>query len=337
MEPKHPDITVKKIQALYAEIAKSITSSLEISTVIKTIMAQVQLFFQPNNWSLLRIDEATNELYFVIAEGLDADKIRDMRFKLGEGIVGYVAQTGKSILVRDVSESDLFANKVDAVSGFKTKSLIAVPVIFQDRVLGVIELINAFEDREFSDDDLHTLQTIADFSAIALNNAMIHEQITFLATHDPLTGLYNRAFLARLLTQNADPLAFTSETETHTIAVLIDIDHFKQINDRYGHAAGDKVLIRLAALLKTACRKSDYVIRIGGDEFLMLLTDLGIEEIKKTEQDIRFKLDAFLQKTSYDFSFSFGIASGKSFELEQIIIAADSKMYQAKNASKIPS
>lgn len=337
MHSKHPDFTVERIQSLYAEIAKSITSSLDITTIIETIMSQVQAFFKPTNWSILRLDNSTNELYFVAAEGIDAKKVRDLRFKLGEGIVGYVAQTGQSILVPDVNDTQLFDNKVDQVSGFKTKSLIAVPIVFQGRVLGVIELINTLQNSEFSDTDLHVLETIADFSAIALNNAIIHEQISFLAIHDPLTELYNRSFLAKLLLKLSDPATFTAEADTFIIAVLIDVDRFKEINDQFGHAAGDKVLVRLAGLLKTNCRKSDYVIRIGGDEFLVLLTNLDMDELAKIEQDMVAKLESFLTKTLYDFSFSYGIAAGKSIDLEQVILNADNKMYQAKKASKMTS
>lgn len=332
MSKEQPNISAQRIQALYADIAKSITSSLEVSTIINKIMELVHSFFRPANWSLLRVDQEKNELYFVVSEGLDAEKVKDLRLKIGEGVAGHVAETGKSVIVADVNRNNHFNNSIDQLSGFKTTSLVAVPIVFQNKVLGVIELINTLHEKEFTNKELEILETIADFSAIALNNAIIHEQITFLANHDPLTELYNRAFLATLFSSNSNNASFTDFDDTYSIAILIDVNHFKQINDQFGHVAGDKVLIRLAELLKTYCRKSDYVFRVGGDEFLMILTNLDVEEIPALENEMTKKLNAFLEKAALDFSFSYGIASGRNTELEQLINNADQKMYQAKHA-----
>lgn len=325
-------ISPQLILTLYAEIAKLITSSLDISTIINTVMRQIEIFFQPTNWSFLRLDPDTNELYFVVVEGIDANLVNSLRLKLGEGLAGYVAKTGKSMIVLDVEENIHFSNMVDQVTGFKTKSLIVVPVIFQNNILGVIELVNLPQANTFTENDLKILETIADFSAIAINNAINHEKITFLATHDPLTKLYNRAFYDKLLKYETVPNKISAEQDTYLMVILFDIDKFKEINDHFGHADGDKVLIRLAELLRECCRKSDYAFRFGGDEFLLVITNLEKNEIPTFEKTMRMKLSSLLKINAPDFSFSYGIATGKSVELESVIIEADKKMYQLKQS-----
>jgi diguanylate cyclase (GGDEF)-like protein len=328
---KHP-IRPKKLQNLYAEIAKAITSSLDFSTILEKIMEQIYLFFQPQNWSLLRLDHDKGELYFVICEGICSDKIKNLRLKLGEGVAGKVAETGKHFIVLNAENNSQFNNKIDKISGFTTTSVVAVPIIFQQRILGVIELINTIQNNDFSDKELEILKTIADFSAIAINNADIHEQIIFLATHDSLTQVYNRAFLDRLNTRVLDD---SFSKDNYAIAILVDVDNFKIINDKFGHAAGDIVLIKMAELLKIICRKSDYVFRIGGDEFLVIISNINSNDLELVKDEIRRKLSSFLREEKLDFSYSFGIGSGKTKELSKVIQLADAKMYKVKEGNKI--
>ena len=196
---KQPSMTNGSIQNLYAKIAKRITSSLEANEIISAVMEQIELFFQPRNWSLLLVDPVTKELFFVIAKGADSSLMRNVRLKPGEGVAGHVAQDRQSLLIVDVQKDKHFSAKLDLLTGFKTRSLIAVPIIFQDQVLGVIELVNAFDDRRFTRRELAMLETIADFSAIALVNARMYERISWIAVHDPLTKVYNRSHLEKII------------------------------------------------------------------------------------------------------------------------------------------
>src|SRR5579862_1762105 len=150
-------ITSARIQGLFTEIGKLITSSLELPKTIDAIMKQVNLFFQPRNWSLLRVDPETQELFFVVAKGIDIKKLENIRLNIGEGVAGYVAQTGKPMLVKNAEKSPYFSKKVDKLTGFTTKSIIAVPIIFRQKVLGIIELVNALDDRNFTNRELDIL------------------------------------------------------------------------------------------------------------------------------------------------------------------------------------
>ena len=331
----HPAFPAGDVQKLFTRIARSITASLEISEVVKAIMHQVQAFFRPKNWSLFRLDPVTKGLYFVVASGLDQKAIKNVRIKLGEGVVGRVAETGRSMIVKNTQKNTHFSRKIDQISGFKTQSLVAVPIVFQKKVLGVIELINTVKEGAFDQKDVMLLETIANFSAIAMMNALAYERMSMLAMFDALTGLYNRARLERLL-KSIHRASHHAENKRHlenfyAIAVWVDLDKFKKINDTFGHRAGDEILQKSAILLRECCRENDYAFRVGGDEFLLLIMNL----FKKDVNPIKKRLKNQLRQRSKEIApagFSFGIASGDVRNLPTLITKADDLMYIDKKS-----
>ena len=160
-----------KIKKLYSSIGKIITSSLEFGAIQDAVMEEIHLFFDAENWSLMRLDPNTDELFFVIVKGIDAKAVENIRLGRGEGIAGTVARTRKSIFVPDTSRDKRFSDRVDRATGFKTRSLMAVPVIFGDTLYGVIELVNRGSGGLFTEMEHLILQTIADYAAIAFANA----------------------------------------------------------------------------------------------------------------------------------------------------------------------
>lgn len=327
----------KRIQNLFNNIAKSITSSLETKQIEKAVMAQIELFFQPKNWSLLRLDPVSKKLYFVIAKGMDPEVAKNIRLHLGEGVAGEVAKTGKSMLIKKAQEEKKFTKKVDNLSGFKTESIIAVPIIFQKNILGVIELINVLDNSSFTKNDLLILETIGHLTGIALTNAMAYERISWIAIHDPLTDLYNRMQLANVIEISKTNLLkkdLANNNLLNAIVVWIDIDNFKDVNDIYTHIIGDQILVKVGKKLLSLCNEDTYAFRIGGDEFLLI--SLNVEEtallakIKYFEEQLNEESRFIMPATG----FSFGIASGKMKDLEQLIKEADHKMYASKKRNK---
>lgn len=328
MKAKKSIITSKRIQYLFSEVARLITSSLNVSDITNAIMDQIQLFFKPRNWSLLRLDPTTQELYFVLAKGID-QSVLQVRLKLGEGVAGYVAKTRKPMLVMDAKNHPRFSKKIDKLSGFKTQSLIAVPIVFREQVLGVIELVNTLKGRSFTKRDLMILKIIADFSAIALTNAMAYERMSWLTVHDPLTGLYNRRHFNKLVQKEKHLIA-----KLHAIVACIDVDNFKEINDRYGHPIGDEVLCKTAQLLQSCCRENDFAFRIGGDEFLIVIMNLQENETPSVSKRLKNQLQLDSRNITPGSRFSFGIAAGLQRDLQQLIKKADRNMYKNKLANK---
>ncbi|HKZ52975.1 MAG TPA: sensor domain-containing diguanylate cyclase [Candidatus Acidoferrales bacterium] len=319
------------------DIAKALTSTLQLDQVLKTIMEKVNELMSPDTWSLLLVDEKTNELYFQVATGAAADKLKEVRLKMGEGIAGWVAQTGQSAVVPDVQKDKRFAGHVDEITNILTRSIICVPIRTKDRVLGVIEIINYVGKRDFGPEDVALLQAMADYAAIALENAIHVQRIHELTITDDVTSLYN-----------ARHLNFVLETEIYRSnryhyefsLVFLDLDHFKEVNDTYGHLIGSKLLCELADAIRGSLRMIDYAFRYGGDEFVVLLPQTGREAATVVARRLRQRLNdtrfMVAEGLNLHVTASLGLAT---FPLDattkaEMIRLADEAMYLVKNTSR---
>ena len=328
-----------KIKKLYSSIGKIITSSLEFGAIQDAIMEEIHLFFDAENWSLMRLDPNTDELFFVIVKGIDAKAVENIRLGRGEGIAGTVARTRKSIFVPDTSRDKRFSDRVDRATGFKTRSLMAVPVIFGDTLYGVIELVNRGSGGLFTEMEHLILQTIADYAAIAFANAALYEQALQRSLTDPLTGLLNRAKLDQVIAEadkSASPRRRRYDDESAAVVVMVDVDDFKKINDGFGHPRGDEVLKEISRILKSRLRYNDMLFRIGGDEFLAIIP-ASFEQMQKIEK--RFaremkKLSSFTMEGGPEVCFSYGTSAGPFQKVRDLIQKADTGMYRHKGTGR---
>lgn len=321
------------IHQLYAELGKVIASATTIDEIVKGIMREVEIYFNPEHWSILRVDDQSNELFFVAIKGTNFEMVKNIRLKVGEGIAGSVVREKHSKFVPDTSKEPNFSTKVDEATGFQTRSIIAVPLIFRDHVFGVIEVVNKLDGNAYSVEDHIVLRTIADFAAIAFYNNKLFEDMKEMAFRDSLTGVYNRAKLHKIIDNRKTTTSH--ERRKHSAAVsiifLIDLNNFKKINDSHGHQGGDRVLNNIAARLKGLIREQDYVFRIGGDEFLLLIEteDNPSGAILRISESLKsINIDCLQWKIPY--SFCWGMASGPGGDLESVIHKADLDMYTQK-------
>ena len=316
------------------EIGRALTSSLDLKEILSIIMQQISFLLHPKNWSLLLVDEDKNELYFEIIVGDNTKKIRNLRLKVGEGIAGWVAEHGTPVLVQDVSKDTRFSPKADKLSQFKTKSIVCVPVVSKDKTIGVIELVNYCDDKEFTQDDLRILSILADYTAIALENARYYELARRLILTDELTGLYNSRYLHQLLNgEGEDELKDLSQVSM----IFIDLDYFKNINDKFGHLIGSKTLRELGEVIKGNLNSTQKGIRYGGDEFVIILpkTDKAkaYEIAKRLRSKIKEKRFLTIEGLNIKLTASYGIASipEDASNYQELIGEADKAMYQVKN------
>ena len=228
--------------AVFQELGKALTSSLQLDQVLRTIMEKIDEFLRPENWSLLLLDEAKQELYFELAVGKASPALKDVRIKIGQGIAGWVAQNGETVVVPDTAKDTRFFGKVDEKTKTETQSIVAVPVKFRDTCLGVIELINCVGPEGFDPRDLKLLEALSDFAAIALENARHVKRIHELTITDDCTTLYNARHMGFIL----DTEIYRSQRYNYEFSlVFIDLDHFKQVNDTHGHLVGSRLLAEI--------------------------------------------------------------------------------------------
>jgi diguanylate cyclase (GGDEF)-like protein len=324
--------------AVLNEIGKALTSSLDIGEVMHVILAKVSELLKPSNWSLLLQDPITGELYFQTAVGAGSDRLLGMRLQPGEGIAGWVAQHNQPMLVPNVHSDPRFASRFDAVSEFQTKSILCVPLTFKGRVLGVIELVNGQGDGPFGEEDLRILMTVAEFSAIAIENAQNFQKVQELTVLDDHTGLFNSRHLRRTLEQEI----VRATRFGHPVSlVFFDLDRFKQVNDTHGHQAGSRVLAEVGKLLLGTLRSTDVPVRYGGDEFVLLLPETSKDQAVDAANRIRAEIASsrFLADAAFGpvrITASLGVATfpDDAQTPEALIARADAAMYLVKQGRR---
>jgi diguanylate cyclase (GGDEF)-like protein len=320
--------------AVLNEIGKALTSSLDIGEVMHLILAKVSELLKPRNWSLLLRDQQTGELYFKAAVGAGSEMLMHLRLQRGEGIAGWVAEHNAPLIVDDVTADPRFAARFDKTSRFHTKSILCVPLAIKGRVLGVIELVNGEGDGSFSSEDLRILSTVAEFSAIAIENAQNFAKVQELTVLDDHTGLFNSRHLKRTLEQEI----VRATRFGHPVSlVFFDLDYFKRVNDTYGHQAGSKVLAEVGRLLLGTLRSTDVPVRYGGDEFVVLLPETSKDQAMECAKRLRGEISRwkFLAEESYgplQITASLGVASfpDDARAPEELLRRADDAMYRVK-------
>src|SRR5512140_3188775 len=321
---------------IFHDVAKALTSSLNLDSILQTIMEKVAEYFRPDTWSLLMADEPKDELYFAIAVGDAAEALKTVRLKMGEGIAGWVARHGEPLIVPDVYTDPRFAKRIDEMTQWKTRSIICIPLKSKHRVLAVIQLINV-PMSSFSDSEMFFLRAICDYAAIAIDNARSVERIQELTITDDCTGLYN----ARHLYKTLESEVYRSARFSYEFTVLfIDLDHFKQVNDTHGHLIGSKLLAEIGYTIKSHLRLIDYAFRYGGDEFVVLLPQTSKEQSLVVAKRIRdmFRTATFLKDENLNLNVrsSMGIATypEDAKSAHEIIRQADEMMYMVKNSTR---
>ncbi len=168
--------TSKEIEAL-VELSSMINSSLDIGEVLNHAMRFVEELIGAEGSSIFEIDDTTHELFFRILSGHETHTVREIRMKIGEGIAGWVAHTGEPVIVPDTEKDTRFSSKIDLITGFKTRSIIALPIRNKGRLTGVLELVNKRGGTPFNREDLEFLTIAANQIGIAMVNARLYERL----------------------------------------------------------------------------------------------------------------------------------------------------------------
>ncbi|MBM4295876.1 MAG: sensor domain-containing diguanylate cyclase, partial [Deltaproteobacteria bacterium] len=290
-----------------------------------------------HNWSLLLIDPQTRELYFAVVVGVDPESVKGIRLTLGEGIAGVVAQEGQPIFVKDVGHDKRFTQRVDAATGFKTRSIMALPLFVRGEVIGVFEVVNVENQDFFREKFIPLLTILADYVAIAVDNVHNFQKLQARAYIDDITGFYNTRYLLCKLDRQIPEVM--KRGSRYSMAFL-DLDNFKDIVDAHGHLLGSKVLAEVARVINTVLGPDDSLVRYGGDEFIILLPSLSQAESLELVRRMRRAINAtvFLQEEGVNLHLtaSYGIATlpEDARDRETLLAIADRAMFTSKGRGK---
>ncbi|AIQ10813.1 diguanylate cyclase [Paenibacillus durus] len=235
---------------------------------------------------------------------------------------------------RPVLHSDPGVSSRRLSPGFKT--CIGIPVLYRDRVLGLIVLYS-YSFRNFAESEREILRDFAGQVGISIENARLFSEINRMASTDGLTGVYNRSYFMSLANRH---LSQCWSMDKPLSLIMVDIDHFKSINDRYGHFAGDKVIQETARLLAELAQPRGIIGRYGGEEFVILLPGTAADQAYRLAEIMRKSISAspvqLEQAGSIRYTISLGVASASpdTSGITLLIDQADQALYKAKESGR---
>jgi len=227
-----------------------------------------------------------------------------------------------------------FPGFISASKDFSPLSWLGIPLVYEDKVIGLLALDDK-NPNAYNDQHVRVVSALSDYIAVALEHAQKHRFVTRQAMTDQLTGLANRYGLE---THGMEIFQMATDQDQSIGVLMIDIDHFKQINDAYGHAYGDTVLKSIAQAIRAQIRNKDYAVRYGGEEFVVILPGLGTREALIVAERLRIKIAQMMIEKDRKFpTVSVGIYAaipGALDILHEFIHRADLALYAAKEAGR---
>lgn len=317
---------------VFHQLARSLTLSFDLDTILRTILVHMERFIGADLWTLLMLDDTRQELYYAIAAGGEEAALRDLRVKVGEGVAGWVVEHGETLIVPE-GQNDPRIQGTGAQQNPRIRSVIALPLRGRKGTQGVIEILNPRTD-QLTDYTIAFLHILADHAAIAIENARDVARIQQLTITDDTTGLYNVRHLYDILKQE---LERCERERTPVSLAFLDLDRFKQVNDKHGHLVGSELLSRTGQRLRALSRPQDLCFRYGGDEFVILMPRTSPEDgllqavhLHSELMATRFHMQNSLELTV---SASVGLATAPNdgIALHAVIGVADDRMYSVKS------
>jgi diguanylate cyclase (GGDEF)-like protein len=286
--------------------------------------------------SLSIVNHEKNELFLVAAKGFSSGFYRDHAVYpvRSGGLTEHILRQTEPVVVPNIADYPAFQNPVLIKEGIR--SLIALPLLSDRGPVGIL-YVDDFRPRTFSPSILGMLKPLATQAVLAIQKQQAFEQIRTLSIRDPLTNLYNRRYLNEIVVGELDRAVRLRQPLS---VIVIDIDHFKLINDRWGHVVGDQVLRGMAQVLSRYVRAYDTVTRFGGEEFVILMAQTGEDEALALAERIRLETaHERLLPEEYVVTCSFGINTlipdaPLAPTPDEFIHRADQALYDAKHAGR---
>jgi len=329
-EYQQADSTAKNFKAMQT-ISSEVSASLDLETILEKL-AEWSREIMPYDYLTISFMEGDGALRFKTLKGYDGVSAPKDPVPIAGCLLEWIVENRQTLSFCDLDQRTdklpIFPSKELQAS---CRSFLGMPFVSQDKVLGVFTVASRQPDA-ISGYQQHMLSIIANQVAVSIANARLHQMMRQMATTDGLTGLINH----RHFQEKAEAEFARAGRYNEPLSVLLfDIDHFKKVNDTYGHPVGDAVLKKVAAILRETVRTSDIAARYGGEEFVALLTNTDHEGAKKMAERIRSSVEKgryVLDGKNIPITISVGSASfppdGK--EKKELIEKADQALYWAK-------
>ena len=323
---------VEELEALRATTA-DITKELGLENLLQSILQRATDLLHATGGELGLMDRKSNTIKILVSYNMGPTDNIGATISMNEGLMGFVAKTQQIEMLEDYKNWD---GQMDIYQKSPIHAAIAAPLMIGKRFLGVIGIMNSDRTRKFSENEKDLMSMFAQQAAIAVENAQLFEERQHQARVDMTTGIFNRRGLSELGCREIDR---SIRFERPLGVIFLDIDHFKVVNDTYGHPVGDLVLQELAERLKKNLRSIDILSRYGGEEFVILLPETNTEgaldvaeRIRKTVEEKPFSPNGLSLWITVSQGVS--ILNQENGTLDELIRQADEATYQSKEAGR---
>jgi diguanylate cyclase (GGDEF)-like protein len=340
-----------------AILGDTLSSTHDLHRILQVILQTALSATGARAGVVLLIDPVDKVLVAQCAEGLTGRwdlpeaEMTSLRVPLGDGVLGVVAASGEPR--RGLNPGGEPACRAYVAVPICAPATVGDPLVpgeaygtAASATLGVLALYDRLGMDEFDDADLLTLRTFAGQAGVAVHNVRVHEEAQRLSLTDPLTGLWNYRYLRESLRREVERASRFSRMLS---VLVLDLDHFKDVNDTYGHAAGDAVLGEFARRIRVGLREVDVAFRQGGEEFVVLLPEtdgfggaIVAERLGAAIRDIPIPIDARrldnqgqpVDRIPISVSIGIAVYPEHGTTAQQVLDAADDALYAAKNAGR---
>jgi diguanylate cyclase (GGDEF)-like protein len=304
---------------LINDLTQRLNSSLKLSDTMQFASTELLKIFNSDFCCILQIDPKTHE--FVVMSANVAEMIGET-YSTEYGFCGVIWETKEPIILSDYFSATPVSSQLMDVTN--SRSLLAAPLLLNGQVIGAV-MITKREPNHFSYDNYKLLQVLSAHLGLAMSNATLHAEVRRMVITDNLTGLYARHYLNERIGRK-------QLRDTSGSLIVVDIDHFKKINDTYGHQVGDDILTQVSAIILSSIRDGDIPARWGGEELAIYLPLLGLEQTERVAERIRRRVET---ETSPQVTVSCGISEWRSTDekvsVESLFYKADMALYEAKH------
>ena len=322
-----------ELQAGVARIGDTLSATHDLDRILLVVLETAMAATRARAGAVLLLGPDRSELELAVSQGLEERGVeRDLRVPLGSGLAGRVARSGEPLRGR-VGTADM----TPAPGEPRAETVLAVPLRSSTTVIGVLTLYDRADGEVFDEADLATLRTFTSQATVAVDNVVLHEEARRLSITDGLTGLWNYRYFTMTVAKEIERSARFGRP---LALLLMDLDHFKLVNDVYGHQRGDAVLVELAGRIRAQVRDVDTVARYGGEEFVVILPetdeDGAVLAAERIRAAVRRRPFGEPGETPLDVTVSVGVSvfpvHGASSSA--LLRRADEALYTAKRAGR---
>lgn len=327
------DSKILELYTLYS-ISKRLSMATHLEEIFSETMEHISRSLKIDDFCIMLLDKS-NQILTVSASHSDTD-LKNFSLSVGEGITGRVPILGEKVLIQDVSKDPdflFYRGKKRNIGSF-----LSIPLKRSDNsIIGTLN-VHKPEVNGFLEKDVDLFDEVAQQIAVAIDKALSFRSIKELSMRDELTGLYNR----RYFFENFEKEMERARRYKRVVSIIIlDIDHFKNFNDKNGHLMGDEALRKVAATLEENVRKADILARYGGEEFIVLLSELDKSQSEMVAEKLRTAIEEMEVQGEENqpggkLTVTLGVASypGDTEYATELIDSADKALYSGKTKGR---